>query len=527
VGERGTMIPASSPEVIWGEVDQTRTVAKNVSTRYASLGVELVLGLLMLPFNTHYLGPSEYGLWVLAASIVAYFPVLDLGYGVAMERFVAHYRARKDHQAISEIASTLVMVFTGIGIVAFLVISVIAAHLGGWFDLDPAQARTGRLVMLFVGLQFAGGLPFAIFGAVVNGFQRTYLNAIVSTTVSLTVAAVNVTVVLMGGTLVELVGWMTLARLMGYVAYRLNAYRVFPLLHVRPTLFRKERLREVTGFSVYMMMQDASNKVNYATDPVIIAAALMPGAVAIWTVAQRLADVAIQLTNQLNYVLLPIVVDYDTAQRDDRLQDLLVQGTRFSLATTLPVAGTMALLAEPVVVGWTGPTFAGAAKVLEILALVVIVRVGSATASTMLQGAGRHRLVAGSNIAAASVNVALSILLVYPFGLPGVAIATLIPISLRAAVILIPSACRRVGLPLLGFVRAAIWPAVWPTALALTVVLWLRPHVSSLGLAVLVGVAAAIVYATFFVGVAIGSRDRSRYLLKLRNLAGRPAVEVT
>jgi len=512
-------------EVIWGEVDQTRTVAKNVSTRYASLSVELVLGLLMLPFNTHYLGPSEYGLWVLAASIVAYFPVLDLGYGTAMERFVAQYRARKDAGAINEIASTLVIVFTTIGAAAFVVIAVIAMNLGAWFDLDPAQARTGHLVMLFVGVQFAGGLPFAVFGAIVNGFQRTYLNSFVGTTVSVTVAAVNVVVVLMGGGLVEMVGWMTLARVLGYIAYRLNAYRVFPLLRVRPTLFRRARLREVTRFSVYMMIQDASNRVNYATDPIIIAAAMVPGAVAVWTVAQRLADVAIQLTNQLNYVLLPIVVDFDSAQRDDRLQELLVQGTRFSLATTLPVAGAMALLAEPVVVGWTGPTFSGAAKVLEILALVVIVRVGSATASTMLQGAGRHRLVAGSNIAAASVNVGLSIVLVYPFGLPGVALATLVPISFRAAVILIPSACRRVGMPLRQFARAAIWPALWPTAAALGIVAWLRPLVDSLGQAVLVGAAGGLVYAALFIGMAIGPRDRSRYLLKLRSLAGRPAVE--
>ncbi|MEO5894715.1 MAG: oligosaccharide flippase family protein, partial [Vicinamibacterales bacterium] len=373
------MTTAVSREVTWGEVDQTRTVAKNVSTRYVSLGVELVLGLLMLPINTRYLGASEYGLWILAASIVAYFPVLDFGYGVAMERFVAGYRTRKDATAINEIASTLLMVFTGIGIAAFVAIVVIAANLGGWFHLGPTQARTGQLVMLCVGLQFSVGLPFAVFGAIVNGFQRTYLNAIVGTTVSLTVAAINVVVVLSGGGLAMLVGCITVARLLGYVGYRLNAYRVFSLLRIRPALFRRARLREVTGFGVYMMVQDGANKVNYATDPIIIAAALTSGAVAVWTVAQRLADVAIQLTNQLNYVLLPIVVDYDTARRDDRLTDLLVQGTRFSLATTLPVAGTMALLAEPVVVGWTGPAYAGAARVLEILALVVIVRVGSAT----------------------------------------------------------------------------------------------------------------------------------------------------
>ena len=60
--------------------------------------VELGLGFVMLPFNTRYLGPADYGLWMLAASIVSYFPVLDLGYAASMDRFVAFYRARRDPQ---------------------------------------------------------------------------------------------------------------------------------------------------------------------------------------------------------------------------------------------------------------------------------------------------------------------------------------------------------------------------------------------------------------------------------------------
>ena len=78
----------------------------------------MVVGLLMLPFNANHLGASEYGLWMLAASIVAYFPVLDLGLGSAMERAVAHYRAERSPEAINEVASTLVFVFAATGLLA-------------------------------------------------------------------------------------------------------------------------------------------------------------------------------------------------------------------------------------------------------------------------------------------------------------------------------------------------------------------------------------------------------------------------
>jgi O-antigen/teichoic acid export membrane protein len=514
------------PTVEWHEHRQARTVALNVAGRYYTLVVELVLGLVMLPFNTRYLGASDYGLWMLAASIVAYFSMLDLGYGVAMERFVAHYRARRDARAINEIASTLVLVFAAVGLLGLLLAAGIAANIAVLFDLDATRARTGGLVLLFIGAQFALGFPFAVFGAICNGFQRTYLNAVVGTVVALAVMVVNVAVLHAGFGLVELVAATTATRMTGYAAYRLNAYRVFPLLRVRPSLFRMGRVREMSEFSAYTLMQDVSNKVNYATDPIVIAAVLTTGAVAVWTVAQRLADVVLQLMTQFSDTLFPIIVECDTGRRDDRLRDLLIQGTRLSLATVLPVAGGMALMARPVVLGWTGPDFAGAVAVLQILAVVVVIRVGSATAGTVLYGAGRHRLVAGSNAVAAAANIVLSVALIFTHGLPGVAIATLIPITGRAVGVLIPLACARVGLPLTRFVTTAVWPAAWPAVVALACLALVRdPETVSLGSAVMYGAGSGLLYAVLFLGVAIGRHDRGLYIKKLRSIAGRPALE--
>src|SRR5262249_43971317 len=71
----------------WGALGPTLseplTVARNVSTRYLAIIVEMVVGLGVLPFNIHHLGSAAYGLWMLTGSIVAYFSVLDLGYSGA------------------------------------------------------------------------------------------------------------------------------------------------------------------------------------------------------------------------------------------------------------------------------------------------------------------------------------------------------------------------------------------------------------------------------------------------------------
>jgi len=62
------------------DVPELGVVARNVSTRYVAIAVELVVGLIVLPFNVAHLGMAAYGLWMLTASLTAYFSVLDLGY---------------------------------------------------------------------------------------------------------------------------------------------------------------------------------------------------------------------------------------------------------------------------------------------------------------------------------------------------------------------------------------------------------------------------------------------------------------
>src|SRR5206468_12848196 len=125
------------------------------------------------------------------------------------------------------------------------------------------------------------------------------------------------------------------------------------------------------------------------------------------------------------------------------------------------------LMARPLVHAWVGPEFSGSVPVLQLLSVTVIVRVGIATGSTLLKGAGKHRLVAFNNVAAAVANLALSIAIVKPLGLPGVAIGTLVPVCLASTLVLFPAGCRRVELPIERALSEAVWPAAWP-ALVMT-----------------------------------------------------------
>jgi O-antigen/teichoic acid export membrane protein len=497
------------------EGEETLTVARNVSTRYLAIAIEALLGFVVLPFNVAHLGTSAYGLWVLTGSITAYFSILDLGYGGALVKFVAQYRARRDYGSLNEILSTIFVIFASFGVVTYLGAILIAVYIDHFFHLSPDQVRIGRIVLLITSLSVAAGTAFSVFGAVINGFQRYDLNNGVGTISSIVTAAVNVAVLAAGYGLVELVTATTIVRLLSYWVYRANAYRVFPDLRIRVSSFRRARLREVTMLSVYMLLIDWANKVNYSVDAIVIGAFLSTSAVAVWTVGQRLAEVVQRLTNQLNDVLFPTVVDNDSAARLDRLQAIFVQGTRLSLATVIPIAGGMMLMAQPLVEAWVGPGFTGSVVVLRLLSFTVIVRIGTATAATLLKGAGEHRLVAFATVAAAIANLALSIAIVKPFGLVGVAIGTLVPVCLASTLVLFPAGCRRVQLSLGRAVADAVWPASWPAAVMTAFVVLTRHLVPSNVFAIGVELTlAAGLYAVVFAFFGISAQQRRMYVSK-------------
>jgi O-antigen/teichoic acid export membrane protein len=517
-------VPAAGPAAPDG-TDETLTVARNVSTRYLAIGIEAALGLVVLPFNVTHLGTAAYGLWMLTASITAYFSVLDLGYSGALVKFVAQYRARRDYLALNEILSTTFVIFATFGVVTYVVAIIIAVFLGRLFHLSAEQLHVGRIVLLIISLNVAAGTAFNVFGGVINGFQRYDLNNIVGAASSVVTAVVNVAVLAAGFGLVELVAATTFVRLVTYLVYRANAYRVFPGLRIRVASFRRERLREVTFFSVYMLLIDCANKMNYSLDALVIGAFLSMSAVAVWTVGQRVAEVTQRLTNQLNDVLFPAVVDNSAAARMNRLQTIFIQGTRLSLATVIPIGGAIMLMAGPLVQAWVGSEFSGSVLVLRLLSLVVIIRVGNATAGTVLKGAGQHRLVAFTNVGAALVNLALGIALVKTLGLAGVAIATLIPIGIASSLVLFPAACRRVQVPLWQALMEAVWPATWPAALMAVFILATRDLIP----ATLIGVAgeiaaACLVYAAAFVFIGISARHRHFYLSQATELVRRRAA---
>src|SRR3954466_9151845 len=432
---------------------------------------------------------------------------------------MAQYRAHRDARAVNEIAGTMFFVFTAIACVAYGVAAIVAFNLDHLFRITPDQAEIGKWILLIIAIHICLNFPFSVYGGVISGFQRYDQNNMVAIVSTTAVALVNFVVLRAGFGIVTLVAATTCVRIIAYFVYRSNAYAIFPELRIRLSLFRRARLREVTGFSVYSSIIDWANKLNYQLDELVIGAFMGSSAVAVWAPAERIITGTQRLTNQLNGVLFPVIVDSDASQQKQRLQQILLQGTRLSLVMVVPIAAALILLADPLIHAWLGPkkaaAMAGAVPIIQILAVAVAIRVGNATGNTVLKGAGEHRMLAFVNLGTGLANMALSILLIHRYGLIGVAVGTLIPIAFTAFFILYPASCRRVGLPVTVALREAVLPAVWPAFVVGLALAGTRLISSGTLLAVVLQAGGGgLLYLALFYTVAVGRRDRALYAAK-------------
>ena len=73
---------------------------KGATYNYLNLLLVNATGLVLTPFIIRCLGPSQYGLYLLAGAIVPYLTLLDFGLGKTTTRYVAYYRERGDEEGL-------------------------------------------------------------------------------------------------------------------------------------------------------------------------------------------------------------------------------------------------------------------------------------------------------------------------------------------------------------------------------------------------------------------------------------------
>jgi O-antigen/teichoic acid export membrane protein len=495
-----------------------RNLLAGTITKYVLLAVSLGTGVFLMPFTVAHLGKAQYGLWMLVASVTYYFNLLDLGYGNGVMRHIVDADARGDVAGVNRIVSTFVCVYTAIGLAASLICAAIVMFAVPRFPhLSPSEVRTAQVVLAILGTRIALGYPMTVFGAVVNARQGFVRNNTIAIALVALNAAATYAVLEMGGGLVALVAWTTALNASGYIAYAWSAWTAFPELQIRIRHFSRADWRDVTAYSTYVFIIGLGSQISFNLDNLVVGAYLGTAAVAVYGVAVRLSEYQRRVCDQFSSMLFPVIVRLDAQKNHAALRTALVDGTRVSTLLAGGVTTCLIGFARPLLVHWMGAGFEGSVAPFYVLAIVGVVMVGHASQASVLMATGAHRIVACVWIVEGVANLVLSLLLVKPLGSVGVALGTLVPMTIGHVCIFTPLACRRVGLPVRQFLRNAVAPAaisVIPAAVACVVLRAIAPPPTTwavVGEAIL----PALLFLAVWLAIGLDAPTRTLYRTQL------------
>jgi O-antigen/teichoic acid export membrane protein len=448
---------------------RARHIARSVLSNWFAMAAAMAVGFFLSPFLVHQLGNIAYGVWVLAISSVSYFGLLDLGLRNSVTMFVAKGHTTGDHEGASKVLSAalwvriqiaaLVMVLSGVLVVMFPII----------FKVTPAMAADARVVVLLMGLNFAIYMSIGVFAGILSALNRYDLYTLVILT-QLTLRVIGIVVVLRAGRGIVAIAWCELlAATVGNLLFVYVARRIYPELKISLKKPDGEVLKKIWSYSAYVFLFMVAIQLVYQTDNLVVGAFVSASAVTFYSIGNSLCRYTQQLVGAMTATFTPAASTYDAAGDTASLRALYFNGTRATMAVSLPILITLIFRGDNFIGVWMGPQYSRTSgTVLAILATALLFSLPNTPATSIAFGIEKHKTIAKWAIAEAIANLTLSIVLAGKIGIYGVAIGTLAP-SLAVNLLLWPRyVSQLVGIPYRE-VFMKVWGPVFLCALPFAV----------------------------------------------------------
>jgi O-antigen/teichoic acid export membrane protein len=489
-----------------------RRVALGTASNYAGQLVAFASLFFLTPFVLQHLGPTVYGLWVLIGSLLAFGSVLDFGFWGAIIKYVAEYRARGENGTVRTLLATALCLYVVMGVAVVILAAGAAAIIPTAFNLPVDQRGLASELILIMGFGVGISLPGMMPLSILRGLQRYDIVNLVEITATLVTTAATIAGLLSRGGVHSVV----LANLLGvFVMALLGAWfvrRIAPEISFGWRDANRGMARHIIAFSWPLSVKDIASRLQTRSDEITIGAFLPITAIAPYNLSRRLSETTYVLTRQFMKVLLPLASELHAQNDLARLRQVYTSGTRVTLALSLGIGGTLIVLARPILTVWVGPEYASAGGLVAILTLASFLAAALWPAGAVLQGVGRHRLLAATSLGAGLANLALSIVLVRPFGVTGVALGTLIPAVVEFFII-VPFTMRLLRVSAATAVAEVLAPIVGPTALMVLVLYGLRQVFQPAALLplLIIAVAGMAVFAVAYLGLGASAAERGTY----------------
>ncbi|MBI5363695.1 MAG: polysaccharide biosynthesis protein [Planctomycetes bacterium] len=466
------------------------------------LNVLQILALMKLaPYVVGTLGDSTNGLWVTIVSMTGILSLLILGVPMASVRFITERVAAKDlageNRAIATCFGIALSLGAGaavIGLALYFLFDVryLTGPAGAGFDAATlAGARTAFLIVVAqVALGFAMRLPYAIFDAHDDFVVRNWIMAS--------------ELLLRFVTTLGLLAWRAELPMLALVQFASMVFefavmmvvvrRRYPGVRYALAGFDRALVGRILGFSLFAMLLNVGTLLAFRADAMVIGAFLPAEEATYFDVGNKFFDPLTQFLISVGAVVMPMATRLKTTGELGALRDVFLKWSKICFSLVLLVGLYLLVLGPQFLGAWIGPHFVErSGPVLQVLMLSFLVYLPvRGVALPLLMGLGKPRFPAIALLVMGVVNLIVSLALVKPLGILGVALGTAIPNLFFAAAVLVHAA-RELDVGVGKWLAYVAGRAV-PGALIPLAFLWfLRTALHEPGLPLLVACGAAMV----------------------------------
>lgn len=431
---------------------------------YVLIGLGAFLSILYTPVMLRLLGQSEYGLYSLVASVVAYLGLFSFGFGSAYIRYFSIYKAKNDARGLAEMNGMFFLIFLFLGLIAvvaglFLVMN--SAKVFG-SELTADEHEKARILLIIMIINTAFTFPAIVFNSYVSArekfvFQKSLL--IVKTVLN---PVFIVGVLLLGYGSVGMAVAVTVLSLLVELVNLWFCLRKAGM-ELRFGHFNPKLLKELFVFSSFIFMNLVVNQVNWNVDRYIIGWFRGTVEVAVYSVAAQLNTYYLQFSTAISSVYIPRVNQMVAAKCSKKeLTALFTRIGRLQFLVLALVACLLIFFGKAFISLWAGRDYAGAYGMALLLMLPVTIPLIQNLGIEKQRAMNLHKFRSWVYLFIALGNVLISIPLVRAYGGLGAALGTALALFLGNILIMNWYYHKKIGLNIYFFGKqiAAILPGL-------------------------------------------------------------------
>jgi len=452
-----------------------RQFGRNVFATICARVVNMARGVCLVPFLLSHLGLEAYGIWTTIFILVTYVGLTTMGVSNVYIKYVAEFTAKREYDKANALLSTGLAVTIPTCAALFAAIALGWKGFAPWLHLPAAHASDGKEAVLIVLGVFLSSIAFNAFGDMLTGTQQ-----IASTQVFLTISilvefALIVWLVSIGRGIRGLAEAYLARTVINDGLTWWWAHRTIKWLRLSPRRVQRESLRYVVHFGGLVQLQSMLAILQVSIDRLCALTLIGAAAAGLLDVAKKWPTSLSSVPTAFFAALLPAASHVDAASDRstwlNNLQQLYLNGARYSNLCTASFCAAMAFWSYPIMHVWLGPALPMREFLIPLFVLFSVTmqfHMLTGPGTSIFRGMGRvyeEFNYSIPNLALLAVALPLSRWMVGRWTPLGIGVAVSVATALSACV-LMSRVLFVLDLKLIRFIREVILPGFWCYAVA-------------------------------------------------------------